>query len=224
MKESPFYDTLLALPLFLGMSRNNLRDAAGITKFDFLKLKDDEAIVKEGEPCKHLFFLLKGSIDVITEADDHGYRVEEDITAPEIFQLDRIFGLHPRYTHTYLARHGSKIMRLEKQDLLTLVETFGIFRINLLNLISAQNQKMSRHLLRVPPKTLEERIIRFFETHCIRPAGEKVFHIKMNRLADELNDSRLDISRALNNLKKRGLLQLGRGKIMIPALELLINQ
>ena len=37
MAENQLYDTLLALPLFLGMSRNELRQAAGITKFDFQK-------------------------------------------------------------------------------------------------------------------------------------------------------------------------------------------
>lgn len=115
-------------------------------------------------------------------------------------------------------------MRLEKQDVLKLSQEFAIFRINLLNLISAQTQKMNRRLLSVPPKSLDERIIRFFETHCTRPAGEKIFYIKMNRIAEELNDSRLDISRALNRLKADELLSLNRGRIHIPALEKLINR
>lgn len=44
-------------------------------------------------------------------------------------------------------------MRLEKQEILKLSELFEIFRINLLNLFSAQTQKISRRALRVPPKT-----------------------------------------------------------------------
>lgn len=224
MAENRLYDTLLSLPLFLGLSRNDLHHAAGITKFDFQKIKEGELIVGEGECCQHLFFLLTGDVNVITDADDHGYRIEEDITAPEIFQPERIFGLSQRFTHTYIARNNCSVMRLEKQDVLKLSQEFAIFRINLLNLISAQTQKMNRRLLSVPPKSLDERIIRFFETHCTRPAGEKIFYIKMNRIAEELNDSRLDISRALNRLKAGELLSLNRGRIHIPALEKLINR
>ena len=224
MAENRLYDTLLALPLFLGMSRNDLRQAAGMTKFDFQKVKEGELIVHEGDRCLHLFFLLTGDIDVITEADDHGYRIDEDITAPDIFQPDRIFGLSQRFTHTYIAKHDCSIMRIEKQEILKLSQEFDIFHINLLNLISAQTQKMSRRILRVPSKTLEERIIRFFELHCLRPAGEKTFHIKMTRIAEELNDSRLNISRTLNRLQDQGLLHLYRERIHIPALEKMINR
>lgn len=224
MAENQLYDTLLALPLFLGMSRNELRQAAGITKFDFQKKSDGECIAKEGDHCQHLFFLLKGDIDVITEANDHGYRIEEDITAPEIFQPERIFGLNTRFTHTYIANSQCNLMRIEKQEVHKLSDVFEIFRINFLNLLSAQTQKLSRNILRVPPKTLEDRIIRFFESHCLRPAGEKTFCIKMTRIAEELNDSRRDISKALNHLKGEGLLELYRERIHIPALEKLINR
>lgn len=224
MEENRFYDTLLALPLFLGMSRSDLRQAAGKTKFDFRKVPAGETIVREGEKCQFLVFLLTGDIDIITESDDHGYRIEEDITAPEIFQPECIFGLNQHFTHSYIAQNDCSIMRIEKQEVVKLSEAFGIFRINILNLISTQVQKINRRSLKVPPKTLEERIIRFFESHCIRPAGKKIINIKMTRIAEELNDSRLDISKALNHLEKDGLLELHRGRVIIPALEKLINK
>ena len=224
MAEDRLYDTLLALPLFLGMSRNDLREAAGITKFDFQKIQKGNLIVQEGDRCQHLFFLLTGDIDVITEADDHGYRIEEDITAPEIFQPERIFGLNQRFTHTYLAQNDCSLMRIEKNDVLKLSDEFEIFRINFLNLISAQTQKLNRRTLRVPPKDLQERIIRFFEAHCLRPAGEKTFYIKMNRIAEEVNDSRRDVSRALHQLEDEGMLTLSRERIHIPALEKLLKR
>ena len=59
--------------------------------------------------------------------------------------------------------------------------------------------------------------------HCIYPAGPKTFYILMNRLADEVGDSRLDVSRSLNDMQRRGVLILHRGRIEIPSLELLIQ-
>ena len=115
MAENRLYDILLSLPLFLGMSRNDLHEAAGKTRFDFLKVSEGEAIVKDGERCLSLFFLLTGEIKVMTDADDHGYNIEEDISAPEIFQPERIFGLNQRFTHTYIAKTDCSIMRLESR-------------------------------------------------------------------------------------------------------------
>jgi DNA-binding GntR family transcriptional regulator len=44
----------------------------------------------------------------------------------------------------------------------------------------------------------------------------------MTQLADEIGDSRLDISRALNQLQDEGLLQLYRGRIKVMQMERLL--
>ena len=44
----------------------------------------------------------------------------------------------------------------------------------------------------------------------------------MQQIADELNDSRLDISHALNDMQHDELLSLHRGRIEIPLLERLL--
>ena len=224
MAENRLYDSLLMLPLFLGMSRNDLQQVAGQTKFDFKKFVEGTTIVNDGDVCKHLYFLLNGNISVTTDADDHGYRIIEYLTAPEIFQPECIFGLSQRYTHTYIAGKYCSMMCIDKQEIMKLSEQFEIFRLNLLNLVSTLSQKQSRKARKVPPRTLEERITRFFEAHCVHPAGEKILYIKMIRIAEELNDSRLDISKALNAMQDKQLLRLYRGRIHIPALEKLINQ
>ena len=72
------------------------------------------------------------------------------------------------------------------------------------------------------PQSLRERVIRFFVQHCTYPAGHKTFCILMERLAEELNDSRLNVSRVLNLLQEERLLELHRGRIEIPQLEHLL--
>lgn len=224
MQEDRLYDNLLNLPLFLGMSRSDLLEVAGHTKFDFKKAESGLTIAQEGEPCHCLHFLLKGELNVITEADDHGYRIEEDIKAPEAFQLECLFGFNQHFTHTYIAKSNCSLMSIGKQEIRKLSDRYDIFRINLLNIISTQTQKNNRRLFRVPPKDLSERITRFFESHCLRPAGEKLIYIKMTRLAAEMNVKRIYVSNALNHMQDQKLINLFRGRIYIPALEKLINR
>ena len=45
----------------------------------------------------------------------------------------------------------------------------------------------------------------------------------MEDLAEEICDSRLNVSRALNAMQDEGLIRLGRGSIHIPQVEMLIQ-
>lgn len=81
MQEDKLYDTLLNLPLFLGMSRADLLQIAGHTKFDFQKIEGGETLTEIGEPYHRLLFLLSGEVAVETMADDRGYRIVETIKA-----------------------------------------------------------------------------------------------------------------------------------------------
>lgn len=173
MQEDKLYDTLLNLPLFLGMSRADLLQIAGHTKFDFQKIEGGETLTEIGEPYHRLLFLLSGEVAVETMADDRGYRIVETIKAPEVFMIERLFGYDQHSPHRYVARNDCSLMSISKKEVLRLANQYEIFHINLLNLISTQAQRSNRRLFRVPPKTLSDSIIRFFENHCIRPAGEK---------------------------------------------------
>lgn len=173
MQEDKLYDTLLNLPLFLGMSRADLLQIAGHTKFDFQKIEGGETLTEIGEPYHRLLFLLSGEVAVETMADDRGYRIVETIKAPEVFMIERLFGYDQHSPHHYVARNDCSLMSISKKEVLRLAKQYEIFHINLLNLISTQAQRSNRRLFRVPPKTLSDSIIRFFENHCLRPAGEK---------------------------------------------------
>lgn len=216
------YDKLSELPLFQGMSRNDLASIVAHTKLGFHKFQPDHDIVQEGDTCDCLYFLLSGVISVYTSADDHGYTFCEEISAPETLQPERIFGLTQRYTHTYKTKTVCNFITLDKHEVMKLSDKFSIFRFSLLNMICTLSQKVSHQSWRPQPQDLQGRIIRFFETHCVRPAGKKMVYIKMARLAEEVNASRINVSRALNQLESDHLIQLNRGAICIPVFEKLM--
>ena len=222
MATLQIYEKLLLFPLFQGMSRDDLEQVAGHTRFGFSKINAGSTVVAEGEDCRQLYFLINGSLRVETTADDGGYMVAEQLEAPVILQPEVIFGYTQRYSHSYIAQTDANFIIVGKDEVLRLSEDFLVFRLNLLNMYATQTQKTSRMLWQYVPDSLEKRIVRFFAQHCIYPAGPKVFHILMNRLASELNDSRLDVSRALNDLQREGKIVLRRGRVEIPLMERLL--
>lgn len=219
MEGLRLYTQLQIHPLFQGMERADLDEIITHTKFDFRKYNAQQVIAEEYSPCNHMLFLLSGTVTIETASDDRSYKMVEECAAPWLIPIDNLFGLRQHYTHTFKAKTTCHILAIDKGEVLTLAAGHLVFRMNLLNILSALSQKKEHILWRTFPKTLEERIARFLNQHCITPKGTKTLHIKMTRLAEELNDSRLDISRALNRMQEQGLIVLQRGRIQIPAIE-----
>lgn len=211
------------LPLFQGMSSNDLTSVAGKTKFAFHRVEKGKKVVSEGDQCQSLFFLLEGSLQVTSRADDNSYSIVEEMTAPDVIQPERIFGLTQRYTKTFTALTVCRLIGISKAEVLRLSEEHLIFQLNLLNIISTQSQRITHQPWRVRPQGIRNKIIRFVETHSMRPAGEKTLYIKMETLATLIAESRLNVSKELNAMHQEGLINITRGIIHIPALEKLMT-
>lgn len=216
------FDKLLQFPLFQGMSRDDLEIVAGHIRFGFLKLTAGKTVMKSGDNCRQLYFLINGSLKVRSFADDYGYHVEELISAPYIIQLESVFGYNQRYTRDFIAQTDVNFLTLDKEEVVRLTEDFLVFRLNMINHFATQSQKQMRQMWYRAPQSLEDRVVRFLTQRCLYPAGHKTFNILMTRLAEEINDSRLNVSRILNDMQHRGLIELSRGKIEIPQLERLL--
>lgn len=222
MTTEKFHDQLLQFPLFQGMSRDDLSQVAGHTRFDFVKFGVGHQIFKEDDACTRLCFLLSGTLQVEAHAHDHSYSVVEQANAPFMLELEAIFGYNQRYTHSFVAQTDVSLVSIDKSEVVRLCEDFLIFRLNLLNMFATHAQKQARNHWRSTPLSLRDHLVRFFSARVLRPAGPKTFNILMTTLAKEVNDSRLDVSRVLNQMQADGLLTLHRGRIEIPQMERLL--
>ena len=59
------FDTLLQLPLFQGLAQEDFTNILGKVKLSFTKHKAGEVIVKAGDTCSQLIFVLKGEIFIM---------------------------------------------------------------------------------------------------------------------------------------------------------------
>lgn len=210
---------LLTIPLFQGISQSDLTEIMGYTRFDFEKFHKKSVIVKAGETCHHLIIILSGTAEVITASSDNAFSVHEYISGPWLIQPERLFGMNQHYTSTFKAHDLCHTMKISKAEVTKIYNGYEVFRINLMNILSTRLQRSDERQWVSNRLALRSRILRFFSSHCIYPAGEKFFKIKMTDMAQELNDSRLNVSIELNRLQDEGLIKLSRSQIHIPALE-----
>lgn len=213
------FETLLNLPLFQGLSRNDLTCILEKVRFRFRNLSPGDVLQQQGEPCRDMVFLMHGEVYVKTEMEDAGMTFYENYRAPVLIQPETLFGLHPVYTHSFVARTAVTTMDIEKGIVLSELFNYEIFRLNFFNVLCTHSQYFSSLLWKSVPESVEDKVAHFFLTHSLIPVGEKVLRARMAELAGYLAVSRIALSRALNNLGSKGLVHLSRGLVKVPALE-----
>lgn len=222
--DCSIYDTILGLPLFRGLSRDDFEQIIGKVRFDFRTLQPDEPIAGEGTACNRFIFLLNGTAVSSMEAASGKIVFLEEICAPHLFEPYSLFGAHPEYCRTYRALSGCGILAIDKQYLYSELHRYNICRMNLLNMLSGRIQTMDRRLSNMHAMPLEERITDLLFRLSDIPSGRKEIRIKMNDLAGLTVATRLNVSKVLNRMESGGMIELKRGGFTVPALEKLTAQ
>ena len=199
------FDTLLKLPLFQGLCHEDITSILDKVKLHFIKHKAGETIIENGSPCKQLRFLLKGKVSIVTTSKENIYTVIEQMEAPYLIEPQSLFGMNTNYASSYIAK---------TEDFIEICRD--------MNIVSNRAQNLYSRLWEEPTIDLKEKISRFFLLHCEKTQGEKIFKVKMDDLARYLDDTRLNTSKALNELQDKGLIELRRKEILIPDAQKLI--
>ena len=219
--EMTMYDTLLQLPLFQGLAKNDFTSILDKVKIHFLKRKAGDTVALGGEDCRELVFLLNGSLVSKTSYRDELYTFYEAINAPFLIEPYSLFGWSTKYVSTYTALTACNLVTIEKAYLLSELNNYEIIRLNYLNILSNRAQNLHDRLWTNLPESLHDRIVEFILLHSYVPGGEKRLKIKMDDLAKLLSSTRIRVSKALNEMQDKHWLTLHRGEIRIPDISLL---
>ena len=95
--------------------------------------------------------------------------------------------------------------------------------MNLLNSLSYRAQTQEYKIWNRPVLSLKERIIKFALDLSEIQSGEKSLRIKMENLAQIMNETRLSVSKVLNELESESKIVLKRKEIIFPSIEKLIK-
>lgn len=217
--ETTMYDTLLQLPLFQGLCKEDFTSIIERVKFHFQNFKRLETIVEQGTLCNQLVFLLNGEVSLKVVDTVHGYIFTETLKAPHIIEPYSLFGMNTSYAASYQANTDVQILTIDKAYVYTELNNYEIFRLNYLNILSNRIQIAHQKLWNNHIGTLNEKFNNFLLARCLMPQGEKTLQITMEDLAKLINETRINVSRMLNELQKQGLVQLRRKAIYIPDME-----
>lgn len=216
------YEKILCLPYFQGMSKDNITAILDKIKLEYHNYGDKETLRNRGDECDNFLLLTDGEITSYAEAPDGTYSIEEEHKAPYAIEPYSMFGYATTYSRQYSSKGSCTTLTIEKSYFFSELCKHNIFSLNFLNLISRKVQLLNNTIWEYTPTTIEGRIIAFIAQRCETTQGCKRVSIKMERLATLLCETRLNVSRALNNLQGQGLIVLNRKEIYIPQFEKLL--
>lgn len=222
--ETSIYDTLLQLPLLQGLGKGDFTNIIEKVKFHFQHIEAGKKIFAQGETCRQLVFLLEGEISSHTQSDVHHYLLTEIHQGPIIIEPYSLFGMQTTFSATYKAHTHVKLLTIDKAFVLSDLIHYEIFRINFLNLLSNRCQITQQKLRNSRTGSIKEKLADFFLLRCAKAEGEKRLHITMEDLANLFNETRINVSKLLNELQDKEVIQLRRKEIAIPALEKLLQE
>lgn len=213
------YDNLLLLPLFQGLSKNDLTTIIEKVKLHFRTYQKGNVIVQQGDNCQQLCFLLDGEVMAKTQDGKYGFSLSEVLNRPYIIEPQSLFGMQTCYTATYSAKTSVHVLTIDKAFIFSELNNHEIFRINFLNILSNRCQTAGQKLWNTHIGTLGEKFVNFIALRSQLLDGEKILQITMEDLADLINETRINLSRMLNDLQDKGLIRLNRKMISIPQFE-----
>ncbi len=135
------YDLMLQLPIFQGLSYEQLTGIVEKIPFSFSRHTAGEIIHGQGDLCDGVLFVLSGTVRQITPTFGGRINIVQDFTGPHTLSFYYLFGAETRSNSELRAVDQVGMMHVEKAHFLRMLQQNSIMLVNVLNMLSTNAQK-----------------------------------------------------------------------------------
>lgn len=215
MAMKSMYENLMGLPLFNGVSYNRLSEIVGNTKLSFLKYLPGEKIIASGTPTSELMFIIGGKARLTITNHNERFSLHQTLEAPSVVYPDFLFGRNTLYPASATAIDTVSILRISKNDLISIMRLDEVVLFNYLNYVSTNAQKAIDGVLALTTGSLEERIAFWIISLSQRDAKDIVLSCRQRDLYTLFGVQRSSFISTLDSMKERGLIDYSNNEIKV---------
>lgn len=209
------YENLMTLPLFKGVSYNRVSEIVGKTRLGFLKYLPGDPLVRVGEPCTGIKFIITGSVRLTIHNVSDRFRVMQTLNAPSVISPDFLFGRDTLYPADGVAIDTVSVMQIAKSDFISLLHEDEIILFNYLNILSTNAQKAINGVMALTSGSLEERIAFWIIALTQMDATDIVLQARQRDLYALFGVQRTSFMAALDSLRDRGIITYSANEINV---------
>ena len=216
------YKVMTNMPFLQGVNGIDLARIEDRTRIDYVHYTSNNGtIIRQGAPCQNLMFLASGQLSRTYQHPDELFTYTEKINSTHIVEPESLFGERPQYKASYATDLECDLLLMPKGDVIQTMMSNDTFRMNYFNALTENVNKREQQLMEWWPKNTIGKICQFLRNITLIPEGEKILAIKMKDLAAIIDETRLNVSKALNTMEENGMLSLHRKEIYISDIALL---
>ena len=99
--ELTMFERLLQLPLFQGMTTQEVSDVMSHVRLDFVNYHRGDEIVMQGESCKKLIYIISGEVMAEHKNADLPFTLTEQLPDLKVLEPYNLFGMYQTYSRNH---------------------------------------------------------------------------------------------------------------------------
>lgn len=215
---------IMNLPLFKGLSHEQVSAFLEKTHVDFKKYENGDTIVDYSDRVGTIKCVISGKVSVLHRLGRNGsLRVVEVLEAGNVIGADRLFGMDTEYGSMIKAMGDVSVMEFSKEQYFGLLTTGNIFLLNYLNYLSLRAQKLSKMCNAYPSGSVGETLCRFVESVVSRQAVAVAVYFDSAELSAFMHLAPEEIDAEVDRLVERGAVKRTQKGLMILDKEKLVQ-
>ena len=170
------YETIMNLPLFKGLSHEQVSSFLEKTHIKFSKYSDGEKIVSAGERAREVKCIISGQVRLCHFiGNDNRLKLTELRKGNEMLGADRLFGMDTTYETDIYAVGNVSTMEFSKDQYQNLLNAGSIYLLNYLNSLSYGAQIRFNIFSDYPKGGFVATCVRLIRTYCVKNSEEITF-------------------------------------------------
>ena len=202
--------------LFKNLSDQELNQFLITSGYHISDFQTGQIIALEGERLTQIGLVLEGTIEVQKNYPSGKMVVVNRLKAGGVFGEVVIFSDKKVYPSTIYSATRSKIMLIDKENVLKICLQNGKFLNNLLQLLSEKILVLNHRLHILSGETIRQKICLYLlEQYQKQKTLSIPIHISRETMAEQFGITRPSLSRELGNMKRDGMIDFDKKHIII---------
>lgn len=209
-------DKLKKCVLFINITEIELLKILGEITPQTSTYSKNETIAFEGDECTSIGIVLEGSIEIQKLFLSGKAMTVNSLNAGDIFGEVIVFSKMKSYPSTIIASSTSKILFINKSDIIKICSLNDILLNNFMELLSNKILLLNKKIKNLSFDTIREKICSYIlEEYQKQKRKDILLPFSRKEMADILGVQRPSLSREFAKMKDDGLIDFTKNKIVI---------
>lgn len=211
-----YLDSLEECVLFKNLEREEILNTLKSIEYNTKNYEHEDVIAIEGDDCQSIGIILDGNIEIHKSYSSGKVVTISHFKQGNIFGEALVFSGRHKYPATIISSNNSKIMFLNRDDIIKLMTINPQVLNNFVAVLSNRILMLNDRITNLSLDTLKKKITNILLLEYGRQKSQYItLPYSRKKMAELLNTPRPSLSRELVKMKEEGLIDFHKNKIKI---------